>query len=61
MFFVHGATEQRRLNRSDIRDPRIQGTTRDTGEVEFDSSGAAIGQGNTGMVDTERPRRSQTF
>ncbi len=45
MLFVHGAAEQRRLNRSDIRDPRIQGTTRDTGEVEFDSSGAAIGQG----------------
>ena len=45
MFFVRGAAEQRRLNRSDIRDPRIQGTTRDTAEVEFDSSGAAIGQG----------------
>ena len=27
-FFVRGATEQRRLNRSDIRDPRIPGTTR---------------------------------
>ena len=45
MFFVRGAAEQRRLNRSDIRDPRIQGTTRETSEVEFDSSGAAIGQG----------------
>ena len=45
-FFVRGATEQRRLNRSDIRDPRIPGTTRDTGEVEFDSAGNAIGEGS---------------
>ncbi len=45
MFFVRGAAEQRRLNRSDIRDPRIQGSTRDPAEVEFDSNGAAIGQG----------------
>ncbi len=49
-FFVRGATEQRRLNRSDIRDPRIPGTTRDTGEVEFDANGAAIGQGSPGWV-----------
>ena len=49
-FFVRGATEQRRLNRSDIRDPRIPGTTRDTGEVKFDASGAAIGQGSPGWM-----------
>ena len=49
-FFVRGSTEQRRLNRSDIRDPRIPGTTRDTGEVKFDSSGAAIGQGSPGWM-----------
>ena len=49
-FFVRGATEQRRLNRSDIRDPRIPGTTRDTDEVQFDSSGAAIGEGSPGWV-----------
>ncbi len=48
--FVRGATEQRRLNRSDIRDPRIPGTTRDTGEVEFDSHGAAVGQGSASWV-----------
>ena len=47
-FFVRGATEQRRLNRSDIRDPRIPGTTRETGEVEFDSDGNAIGEGSPG-------------
>ena len=46
--FVRGATAQRRLNRSDIRDPRIQGTTRDTGEVEFDENGAAINEGTPG-------------
>ena len=45
MFFVRGAAEQRRLNRSDIRDPRIQGSTRDPAEVKFDSSGAAIDAG----------------
>ena len=39
MFFVRGAAEQRRLNRSDIRDPRIQGSTRDPAEVRFDSNG----------------------
>ena len=38
------------MNRSDIRDPRIPGTTRDTDEVEFDSNGAAIGQGSPGWV-----------
>ena len=47
-FFVRGATDQRRLNRSDIRDPRIPGTTRDTGEVEFDADGNAIGEGSPG-------------
>ena len=45
MFFVRGAAAQRRLNRSDIRDPRIQGSTRDPAEVEFDSNGAAIDAG----------------
>ena len=49
-FFVRGATEQRRLNRSDIRDPRIPGTTRDTAEVEFDANGAAIGEGSPGWM-----------
>ena len=49
-FFVRGATEQRRLNRSDIRDPRIPGTTRDTDEVTFDSNGEAVGQGSPGWV-----------
>ena len=49
-FFVRGATEQRRLNRSDIRDPRIPGTTRDTGEVEFDANGAAVGEGSPGWM-----------
>ena len=49
-FFVRAATEQRRLNRSDIRDPRIPGTTRDTGEVEFDANGAAIGEGSPGWM-----------
>ena len=48
MFFVRGAAEQRRLNRSDIRDPRIQGSTRDPAEVEFDSNGAAIDAGTPG-------------
>ena len=46
--FVRGAAAQRRLNRSDIRDPRIQGTTRDTGEVAFDENGAAIDEGTPG-------------
>ena len=49
-FFVRGSAAQNRLNRSDIRDPRIPGTTRDTGEVEFDSSGAAVGEGSPGWV-----------
>ena len=48
MFFVRAAAEQRRLNRSDIRDPRIQGSTRDPAEVEFDSNGAAIDAGTPG-------------
>ena len=45
MFFVRAAAEQRRLNRSDIRDPRIQGSTRDPAEVKFDANGAAIDAG----------------
>lgn len=49
-FFVRGATEQRRLNRSDIRDPRIPGTTRATDEVMFDANGAAIGQGSPSWI-----------
>ena len=48
MFFVRGAAEQRRLNRSDIRDPRIQGATRDPAEVKFDGNGAAIDAGTPG-------------
>ena len=48
MFFVRGAAEQRRLNRSDIRDPRIQGSTRDPAEVKFDANGAAIDAGTPG-------------
>ena len=47
-FFVRGAAEQRRLNRSDIRDPRIQGSTRDPAEVKFDANGAAIDAGTPG-------------
>lgn len=43
--FVRAAAAQRRLNRSDIRDPRIQGQTRDPAEVEFDSNGNAIDAG----------------
>ncbi len=43
--FVRGAAEQRRLNRSDIRDPRIQGSTREPAEVEFDDNGAAVDAG----------------
>ncbi len=46
--FVRAAAEQRRLNRSDIRDPRIQGKTRDPGEVQFDSNGYAIDAGTPG-------------
>ncbi len=43
--FIRGAAEQRRLNRSDIRDPRIQGKTRDPAEVEFDDDGNAVDAG----------------
>ncbi len=46
--FVRGAAEQRRLNRSDIRDPRIPGKTRDPAEVEFDSAGNAVDAGTPG-------------
>ena len=43
--YVRGAAEQRRLNRSDIRDPRIPGKTRDPAEVEFDDNGNAVDAG----------------
>jgi len=46
--FVRAAAEQRRLNRSDIRDPRIQGNTRDPAAVEFDSDGNAVDAGTPG-------------
>ena len=46
--FVRGAAAQRRLNRSDIRDPRIQGRTRDPAEVTFDSDGNALDAGTPG-------------
>lgn len=46
--FVRAAAEQRRLNRSDIRDPRIQGKTRDPEEVQFDANGYAIDAGTPG-------------
>lgn len=46
--FVRAANEQRRLNRSDIRDPRIQGKTRDPREVQFDENGYAIDAGTPG-------------
>ena len=46
--YVRAAAEQRRLNRSDIRDPRIQGSTRDPAEVEFDANGNAIDAGTPG-------------
>jgi outer membrane receptor protein involved in Fe transport len=49
-FFVRASTAQNRLNRSDIRDPRIPGTTRDTGEVKFDSNGEAVGEGSPAWV-----------
>ncbi len=48
VFFVRAAAEQRRLNRSDIRDPRIQGTTRDPATVNFDSNGNATDAGTPG-------------
>ena len=46
--FVRAAAEQRRLNRSDIRDPRIQGSTRDPADVEFDDNGNAVDAGTPG-------------
>ncbi len=46
--FVRAAAEQRRLNRSDIRDPRIQGSTRDPAEVEFDDNGNTVDAGTPG-------------
>lgn len=48
--FVRGAAEQRRLNRSDIRDPRIQGKTRNPEDVEFDLNGSAIDAGTPGWL-----------
>lgn len=47
-FYVRAAAEQRRLNRSDIRDPRIQGSTRDPAAVDFDSDGNATDAGTPG-------------
>ena len=47
-FFVRAAADQRRLNRSDIRDPRVQGNTRDPAEVKFDSDGNALDAGTPG-------------
>ena len=46
--YVRGAAAQRRLNRSDIRDPRMPGKTRDPAEVEFDSNGYAVDAGTPG-------------
>ena len=49
--FVRAAAEQRRLNRSDIRDPRIPGKTRDLEgptSVEFDDNGNAVDAGTPG-------------
>ena len=46
--YVRAAADQRRLNRSDIRDPRIPGKTRDPAEVKFDTNGAAINAGTPG-------------
>ena len=46
--FVRAAAEQRRLNRSDIRDPRIQGSTRDPAAVKFDNNGNAVDAGTPG-------------
>lgn len=46
--YVRGAAEQRRLNRSDIRDPRIPGKTRAPAEVKFDANGYALDAGTPG-------------
>ena len=46
--YVRAAAEQRRMNRSDIRDPRMPGKTRDPAEVEFDSNGYAVDAGTPG-------------
>ncbi|MBI1923571.1 TonB-dependent receptor [Candidatus Poribacteria bacterium] len=56
--FVRGAARQDRLNRDDIRDPRIPGKTRDIKDpkkpdskgVEFDEDGRAIDAGSPGWV-----------
>jgi len=47
-FYIHGAMQQRRLSRGDIRDPRIQGKTRDPKSVQFDLNGLAIDAGTPG-------------
>ena len=44
-FYIHGAMQQRRLSQGDIRDPRIQGKTRDPKSVQFDLNGLAIDAG----------------
>ena len=46
--YVRAAAEQRRMNRSDISDPRMPGKTRDPAEVEFDSNGYAVDAGTPG-------------
>ena len=46
--YVRAAAEQRRMNRSDIRDPRMPGKTRDPAEVEFDANGYAVDAGTPG-------------
>jgi len=38
------------LSLGDIRDPRIPGTTRDIGEIEFDDNNRAVSQGTPGWV-----------
>ena len=47
-FFARGAVKQDRLNRGDIRDPRIPGKTRDVNEVTFDDNGDAVDAGTPG-------------
>ena len=47
-FYIHGAMQQRRLSQGDIRDPRIQGKTRDPKSVQFDLNGLAIDAGTPG-------------
>ena len=47
-FFARSAVRQDRLSRGDIRDPRIQGKTRDPKKVKFDADGRAIDAGTPG-------------